>query len=225
MVCAAQSSFIRTGIGKNGKGGAIGKHGVISAVDPQSSDCGVQVDWSAGSTLCDGPLLYYVYRDTTTPVGTTPDNLIASNLTGTSLLDSGGLVSGTTCNVGLFALAEWATGSRWPAWGLAGVLCVGVGWFLRGSKPTTLFDGMVKAAVLTSPVVRAGGLHVLLPFLVLRPSVVWAAFPCAVLLLEAMWPDGDLPVRWLLVEYGALAAGLVLERAWRRRAVAKGEAG
>jgi len=72
--------------------------GVISAADPQNADCGLQVDWSAGSTLCDGPLLYYVYRDTTTPVGTTPDNLIASNLSGTSLLDSGGLVSGTTYN-------------------------------------------------------------------------------------------------------------------------------
>jgi hypothetical protein len=72
--------------------------GVISAVDPQSADCSVQVDWSAGSTLCDGPLRYYVYRDTTTPVSTTPDNLIASNLSGISFLDSGGLVSGTAYN-------------------------------------------------------------------------------------------------------------------------------
>jgi hypothetical protein len=72
--------------------------GVVSAVDPQNAECGIQVDWSAGSTLCDGPLLYYVYRDTATPVGATPENLIVSNFSGTSLLDSGGLVSGTTYN-------------------------------------------------------------------------------------------------------------------------------
>jgi len=134
-------------------------------------------------------------------------------------------VVGETHNAGLFALVEWATRSRWPAWVVAGLLCGAVGWALRGSRPTTLFGGVLKAAVVTSPVVRAGGLHVLLPFVVLRPSVVWAGFPCVVLLLEAAWPDGDVPVRWLLVEYGVLAAGLVLEEAWRRRAVAKREAG
>jgi len=70
--------------------------GVVSAFDTQDPDCGLQVDWSPGSTLCDGPILYYVYRDTTTPVNPTPANLVASNYDGTSLLDAGGLVHDTT---------------------------------------------------------------------------------------------------------------------------------
>jgi hypothetical protein len=70
--------------------------GVVSAFDTQNPDCGLQVDWDPGSTLCDGPLLYYVYRDTTTPVGPTPENIVASNYDGTSLLDSGGLIHGTS---------------------------------------------------------------------------------------------------------------------------------
>jgi len=122
-----------------------------------------------------------------------------------------------TRNAGLFALVEWATGSRWLAWGVAVVLCAGVGWFFGGREPNVVFDRMLKTAILVAPVVAAGGLHVLIPLLVLGPSVVWAAFPCAVLLLEVALGGGDVPLWWLAAQYGALAAGLVVEGVWRRR--------
>jgi len=130
------------------------------------------------------------------------------------------VVSGTR-NAGLFALAAWVTGSRWFAWAIAGLLCAGVGWVLRKREPTDLFNGTLRAAVLVSPVVRSGDLHVLLPMLVLRPSVVWAAFPCVVLLLEARWLAGDAPVHFVAAEYGVLALGLVLEWVLGRRPSAK----
>ena len=69
--------------------------GAVSVSDPQTSDCSLLVDWNPASTLCEGPLTYYVYRDTASPVDPTPGNLVAAGLTGTSFADSGGLAEQT----------------------------------------------------------------------------------------------------------------------------------
>jgi hypothetical protein len=70
--------------------------GVQSVDDPQASACSLNVAWNAASTICAGPLRYYVYRDTSPALSPTPDNLVASGLTATSFTDSGGLSFETT---------------------------------------------------------------------------------------------------------------------------------
>jgi len=70
--------------------------GLQSVQDVQGSSCSLGLDWSPASTLCDGPVTYYVFRDTVPDVALTPDNLVASGLTGNSYVDSGGLFDGVT---------------------------------------------------------------------------------------------------------------------------------
>jgi len=70
--------------------------GVQTVYDPQNSFCSLTLDWAPAATACDGPLSYYVFRDTVPDVALTPDNLVASGLTGNSYVDSGGLVDGAT---------------------------------------------------------------------------------------------------------------------------------
>lgn len=70
--------------------------GLGSAFDPQSSICSVQLAWNAASTVCAGPVKYFVYRDTVTPVTATPDHLVASNLATTTWTDTAATVFDTT---------------------------------------------------------------------------------------------------------------------------------
>jgi hypothetical protein len=70
--------------------------GLTSVYDSQYSDCSVTVEWDPASTLCHGPLNYFIYRDTSPGVSPTPDNLVASGLTGSSWLDDSGLLEGNT---------------------------------------------------------------------------------------------------------------------------------
>jgi hypothetical protein len=128
-------------------------------------------------------------------------------------------------NAGLFALAEWLTRSRLLAWALAGAVCAVVGVALRREEPLSVSARTLQAAIVSGPVVLAGGLYVLTPLLVLRPSVVWAGFSCAVLLLQVGLGGGPVPWSWLLAEYGGLAVGLVTEwLVWPRGGQAAGTA-
>jgi len=70
--------------------------GLVSATNPQNGTCSVDLDWGAGSSVCDGPVRYFVYRDTTSPVSTSGDRLVASGVLGTSYTDTAELVNGTT---------------------------------------------------------------------------------------------------------------------------------
>ena len=119
-------------------------------------------------------------------------------------------------NAGPFALVQWLTGSRLAAWAAAGATCALVAVAFRRKQPLSVLSGTLKAAVLSAPVVLAGGLYVLTPVLVFRPSVAWAGFTCAVLLLQVGrplcgHPGEPVPWSWLIVEYGGLALALVAE--------------
>ena len=70
--------------------------GIASAVNPQNATCTVELNWNAATTVCDGPLRYVVYRDTTSPVSTSPANLVAGGLTGTSYTDTFALANEQT---------------------------------------------------------------------------------------------------------------------------------
>jgi len=62
--------------------------GVREVVNPQTLDCSLDVQWNAGSTVCDGPVRYFVYRDQVSPVAPTPGNLIAAGLLDTHYTDT-----------------------------------------------------------------------------------------------------------------------------------------
>lgn len=70
--------------------------GLGSATNPQASNCTVNLQWNAATTVCGGPLTYTVFRDTTAPVATTYDNLIAGGLTGTAYTDTHDLADSQT---------------------------------------------------------------------------------------------------------------------------------
>jgi hypothetical protein len=70
--------------------------GVQSVSDVQAASCALSLDWTAASSLCDGPLTYYVFRDTVPGVALTPEKIVASGLTANSYVDSGGLLDGVT---------------------------------------------------------------------------------------------------------------------------------
>jgi len=42
--------------------------GVSEVVNLQTPDCALDVLWNSGTTVCDGPVRYFVYRDTVSPV-------------------------------------------------------------------------------------------------------------------------------------------------------------
>lgn len=119
-----------------------------------------------------------------------------------------------THNAGLFALLKWVTGSRWATWGLVGLLCGAAAYQFREAGATVVVDRMAKVALLVSPVVTAAGVHVLTPLLVLEPGLGWAAFYCAVAVVGMKFAGGQVPLVWLLVEYGVLVGGLAAERIW-----------
>jgi len=83
--------------------------GVGSVTNPQGTTCGLDVAWSPASTLCAGPLRYFVYRDTTTPVQPVASNLVAAGVPGTSFHDTSELVNGTTYNY-LVRAQDFSTG-------------------------------------------------------------------------------------------------------------------
>jgi hypothetical protein len=70
--------------------------GLLSATDAGSADCSIDLEWVPATTVCDGPLSYYVFRDVAPAVDLVPENLVASGLTGLGYVDSGGLVDGQT---------------------------------------------------------------------------------------------------------------------------------
>jgi hypothetical protein len=126
-------------------------------------------------------------------------------------------------NAGPFALVEWLTGSRLAAWAAAGAICALAGLAFRREEPSSVSARTLQAAIVSGPAVLAGGLYVLTPLLALRPSMVWAGFSCAVLLLQVGFDGGPVPSGWLLVEYGGLAVGLLAEWVlWRRGGQAAG---
>jgi hypothetical protein len=70
--------------------------GVRSVSGAHQPTCSLFVEWNPATAVCGGPVEYFVYRDTSPGVETVPSNLVASGLSGTSWVDSGGLVEGTT---------------------------------------------------------------------------------------------------------------------------------
>jgi hypothetical protein len=70
--------------------------GAIRVDNVQAPDCALEVGWNPGTTVCDGPVRYFVFRDTASPVLPTEDNLVAAGVLGTSYTDLDDLASGTT---------------------------------------------------------------------------------------------------------------------------------
>ncbi len=83
--------------------------GIESALNAQSPTCTVDLDWSAASGPCPGPITYTVYRDMTTPVALVPGNIVASGSSVTSFSDAASLVDGQTYYYNVQAL-EGSTG-------------------------------------------------------------------------------------------------------------------
>jgi hypothetical protein len=70
--------------------------GIQSVLDSQQSACMLSLGWDAATSICDGPLQYFVYRDSSSPVSPSADKMVASGLGGTTYDDSAGLVDGQT---------------------------------------------------------------------------------------------------------------------------------
>jgi hypothetical protein len=70
--------------------------GLASAVNAESSTCGVQLAWPAASVRCGGALTYRVHRGTSQAFVPGPENVVASGLAGTSFSDHDALADGTT---------------------------------------------------------------------------------------------------------------------------------
>jgi len=68
--------------------------GLETVTDAASTTCGLDLDWSAATTACAGPITYSVYRSTTQGFTPSAQNLVESGITGTSHADDQGLVSG-----------------------------------------------------------------------------------------------------------------------------------
>jgi len=67
--------------------------GATSATNSQTATCGLDIAWDPASTVCAGPMRYFVYRDTTSPVNPNSSNLIAAGVTGSGFTDSANLVN------------------------------------------------------------------------------------------------------------------------------------
>ncbi|MDH3783827.1 MAG: serine protease [Acidobacteriota bacterium] len=70
--------------------------GVELVDNAHSETCGVDLSWNAATGVCAGPIRYFVYRDTDSPVQLTAENLVAAGISGTSFTDSADLVTGET---------------------------------------------------------------------------------------------------------------------------------
>lgn len=69
--------------------------GLEAATNSATQSCGVELSWSDGSAECGGAVSYNIYRSTSAGFIPPDGNRIASGVTGTSYLDTAGLVSGT----------------------------------------------------------------------------------------------------------------------------------
>jgi len=123
----------------------------------------------------------------------------------------------TTWNAGVFAGVARFGGGRWVAWVVLAALLAGTAWLSRQEGSLTVVERVTKVAIVTSPTVSAVGLYVVLPLLVLRPSVIWMSFTCVVLAVQVSFPAGEVPAAWLCVEYGTLGVGVLAEWWYRRR--------
>jgi len=70
--------------------------GATSVTNSHTAVCGLDVAWDPGTTVCSGPVRYFVYRDTASPVATTPGNLVAAGIAGSGFTDAAELASGAT---------------------------------------------------------------------------------------------------------------------------------
>ncbi|MBN2381969.1 fibronectin type III domain-containing protein [bacterium] len=70
--------------------------GIMSVTDGTEQTCTIDLAWSPASSVCPGPFLYSIYRDTTSPVSLIPANLIASGITATTYSDAFNLEYGQT---------------------------------------------------------------------------------------------------------------------------------
>jgi hypothetical protein len=69
--------------------------GLATATNAGTSNCAIDLGWSAGTAQCGGPLTFNVYRSTTSGFTPAPANQIATGVSGSSYNDSDLLVSGT----------------------------------------------------------------------------------------------------------------------------------
>ena len=70
--------------------------GLTDVANSGSTTCGIDVAWADATGICPGPIVYNVYRSTTSDVQPTVDNLVAAQVSGNALNDSIGLTSGGT---------------------------------------------------------------------------------------------------------------------------------
>ena len=68
--------------------------GLASVSDATSSTCTLNLTWPAAATRCGGSVTYRVHRSPTAPVVPSPENLIASGLSGSSYSDHDALANG-----------------------------------------------------------------------------------------------------------------------------------
>jgi hypothetical protein len=68
---------------------------VLAASDGQEPSCAIDLSWNAATSVCPGPLSYFVYRSTSSPVPIVPANLVASGVTDTTHTDSYGIARNT----------------------------------------------------------------------------------------------------------------------------------
>jgi hypothetical protein len=69
--------------------------GVTIVTNPGDATCTLNLGWTAGSSVCSGPLAYNIYRGTTSGFTPAPANRIASGISATSYSDAVGIAGGT----------------------------------------------------------------------------------------------------------------------------------
>ena len=70
--------------------------GLASATGNDSASCGITLSWAASTPSCGGPLVYNVYRSTSSGFAPSDSTRVASCVTGTSLVDTRNLASNTS---------------------------------------------------------------------------------------------------------------------------------
>lgn len=70
--------------------------GLSSVTATPGATCTLTLAWAAATSSCGGTITYNVYRSTTAGFTPSVSNRVATDVTGTSFVDSSGLVSGTT---------------------------------------------------------------------------------------------------------------------------------
>jgi hypothetical protein len=70
--------------------------GLQSVSEPASGACALLLEWAEATPVCAGPVVYNVYRSETPGFVPGAGNIVATALTGTSYVDTAGLMPGTT---------------------------------------------------------------------------------------------------------------------------------